>query len=119
MLTWNGQRVQAFEGRETAPAGAREDQFLDAQGQPLPLQQAVVGGRAVATPGVVRMLEMAHAQQGKLPWARLFEQQWGLNVQEAINLPNFVQVMGPIWMEKGRYTPEFLQQLKDRGHRIE
>ncbi len=73
MLTWNGQRVQAFDGRETAPAGAREDQFLDAQGKPLPLQQAVVGGRAVATPGVVRMLELAHAQQGRLPWARLFE----------------------------------------------
>ncbi|NBQ90552.1 MAG: gamma-glutamyltransferase family protein [Betaproteobacteria bacterium] len=73
MLTWNGQRVQAFDGRETAPAGAREDQFLDAQGKPLPLQQAVFGGRAVATPGAVRMLELAHAQHGKLPWARLFE----------------------------------------------
>jgi gamma-glutamyltranspeptidase/glutathione hydrolase len=46
-------------------------------------------------------------------------QQWGLNVQDAINLPNFVQVVGPLWLEKGRYAPEFLQQLKDRGHRIE
>ena len=73
MLSWNGQRVQAYDGRETAPAGAHEDLFLDAQGRPLPLQQATFGGRAVATPGVVRMLELAHQQHGRLPWARLFE----------------------------------------------
>lgn len=73
MLTWNGSRVQAYDGRETAPAGARENLFLDAQGKALPLQQAVYGGRAVATPGAVRMLEMAHAQHGRLPWARLME----------------------------------------------
>lgn len=73
MLNWNGQRVQAYDGRETAPAGASEDLFQDAQGKPLPLQQAVFGGRAVATPGVVRMLELAHVQHGRLPWARLFE----------------------------------------------
>lgn len=73
MLNWDGQRVQAFDGRETAPAGAHENLFLDQRGQPLSLQQAVYGGRAVATPGVLRMLELAHAQQGRLPWARLFE----------------------------------------------
>ena len=73
MLTWNGRRVQAYDGRETAPSGAHEGLFLDARGRPLPLAQAVYGGRAVAAPGVVRMLELAHAQHGRLPWARLFE----------------------------------------------
>lgn len=73
MLTWSGRRVQAWDGRETAPAAAREDHFLDAQGRPVPLQQAMFGGRAVATPGAVRMLELAHAQLGRLPWADLFE----------------------------------------------
>ncbi len=35
--------------------------------------QAVVGGRSVGTPGVLRMLALAHRQHGKLPWAQLFE----------------------------------------------
>jgi gamma-glutamyltranspeptidase/glutathione hydrolase len=46
-------------------------------------------------------------------------QQWGLSVQDAINLPNFVQVVGPIWLEKGRLAPEVVQQLQGLGHRIE
>ena len=66
-------RIQAFDGRETAPAGADESLFLNAQGQPLPFFEAVVGGRSVGTPGVLKMLAMAHQQHGKLPWARLFD----------------------------------------------
>ena len=66
-------RIQAFDGRETAPARADESLFLNAQGQPVPFFEAVVGGRSVGTPGVLKMLAMAHQQHGKLPWARLFE----------------------------------------------
>ncbi len=73
VMHFDGQRVQAFDGRETAPAAAREDLFLANNGKPLAMADAVVGGRSVGTPGTVAVLEMAHRQHGKLPWARLIE----------------------------------------------
>ncbi|MCW5660499.1 MAG: gamma-glutamyltransferase family protein [Burkholderiaceae bacterium] len=73
LLHWDGQRIDAFDGRETAPAAADEKLFLQADGKPMPFAEAVVGGRAVGVPGAVRMLELAHRRHGKLPWAQLFE----------------------------------------------
>ena len=73
LLHYNGRDVEAFDGRETAPAGVDEKLFLGADGKPIPFYDAVVGGRSVGVPGTVRMLEMAHKQHGKLPWAKLFE----------------------------------------------
>ncbi|MBX3586946.1 MAG: gamma-glutamyltransferase family protein [Ramlibacter sp.] len=73
LLHYNGKDVEAFDGRETAPAAASEKVFLGADGKPLSFYDAVVGGRSVGTPGTVRMLEMAHRQYGKLPWATLFQ----------------------------------------------
>ncbi|OOG58198.1 gamma-glutamyltransferase [Polaromonas sp. C04] len=73
LLYFDGRKVEAFDGRETAPAAASEKLFLGANGKPLPFYDAVVGGRAVGVPGAVRMLELAHRQHGRLPWATLFE----------------------------------------------
>jgi gamma-glutamyltranspeptidase / glutathione hydrolase len=73
LLHFNGKDVEAFDGRETAPAAADEKLFLAADGKPLPFYDAVVGGRSVGVPGTVRVLEMAHKQYGRLPWAKLFE----------------------------------------------
>ena len=70
LLHFDGQKVTAHDGRETAPAGARADMFMD-QGQPLPFADAVQSGHSVGVPGVVRMLEAAHRQHGRLPWAQL------------------------------------------------
>ena len=68
----SARRVSVYDGRETAPAGATADMFLDDNGQALPFAQAVVSGRATGVPGVVRMLEMAHREHGRLPWSGLF-----------------------------------------------
>lgn len=73
LLHFNGREVEAFDGRETAPAGVDERLFLAADGKPLPFYEAVVGGRSVGVPGTVKLLEMAHKQYGKLPWASLFQ----------------------------------------------
>lgn len=73
LMHWDGQQVTAIDGRETAPAAADENLFLKPDGKPMGYLQALVGGRAVGTPGLLRMLEQAHAKYGVLPWARLFE----------------------------------------------
>ena len=72
LLHWDGQALDAWDGRETAPAGVDETLFLQADGRPMDFMAAVVGGRAVGVPGVLRMLEQAHARHGRLPWAHLF-----------------------------------------------
>jgi gamma-glutamyltranspeptidase/glutathione hydrolase len=64
--------VATWDGRETAPAGADPTLFLDAAGKPMPFAQAQVGGRSVGTPGLLRVLELAHREHGRLPWAALF-----------------------------------------------
>ena len=65
-------KLESYDGRETAPAAVDEKLFIGANGAPLPYSTRV-GGRAVGTPGLVRMLELAWKEKGKLPWARLFE----------------------------------------------
>jgi gamma-glutamyltranspeptidase / glutathione hydrolase len=68
-----GGKMEAFDGRETAPAAATESLFIGKDGKPMAFTDAQVGGRSVGVPGTVRMLEMAHKQHGKLPWATLFQ----------------------------------------------
>lgn len=73
IMLWDGHNVQAYDGRETAPAGATQRLFLKADGTPMAFTDAQIGGRSVGTPGVLRALEMAHKKSGHLPWAKLFE----------------------------------------------
>jgi gamma-glutamyltranspeptidase/glutathione hydrolase len=72
MLHFDGARLTTHDGRETAPASATETLFQDASGKPVPYFDGLVGGRAVGVPGMLRMLERAHAEHGKLRWEVLF-----------------------------------------------
>ena len=67
-------RVTAYDGRETAPAGASPAQFLGDDSRPVPFAEAVLGGNASGVPGAIAMLELAHRQHGALPWRGLFSQ---------------------------------------------
>ena len=73
MLHFDGESraIQAWDGRETAPAAATPRLFLREDGTPMPFAAAMEGGRSVGVPGLLRMLEAAHRQHGRLPWARL------------------------------------------------
>ncbi len=68
-----GNKLLAYDGRETAPKAATPNLFIGADGKPLAFLAAVDGGLSVGTPGVLRMLEAAHKAHGKLPWKDLFE----------------------------------------------
>jgi len=63
--------ITVYDGREAAPVGASPTMFLR-DGQPLPFMQAVASGMSVGVPGAVALLEAAHREHGKLPWADLF-----------------------------------------------
>ncbi|MBK6973702.1 MAG: gamma-glutamyltransferase [Sterolibacteriaceae bacterium] len=65
-------RLDTYDGRETAPAAAGADLLLGADGRPLDFRTAVVGGRSVGTPGLLRMLALAHREHGRLSWSTLF-----------------------------------------------
>ncbi len=68
-------RVTAWDGRETAPAAAREDdlRWISAEDHGPPAPSARASGRSIGTPGVLHMLEAAHRDAGRLPWPALFE----------------------------------------------
>ncbi|MCH2547290.1 MAG: gamma-glutamyltransferase [Alphaproteobacteria bacterium] len=74
MLYWDAstRKLHVYDGRETAPADAQETQFLDESGKPMPFMNAVRGGLSVGTPGLLKMLELAHRNHGHVEWTRLF-----------------------------------------------
>lgn len=73
LVLWDGQRLHAVDGRETAPAAATETQFLRDDGSPLPRGEAERSGLSAGVPGLLRLMETVHRDHGRLPWARLFE----------------------------------------------
>ena len=65
--------IDTYDGRETAPKSANPYMFLDGTGKPRDHHDAAIGGMAVGVPGLLRMLEMAHKEYGRLPWRDLFK----------------------------------------------
>jgi gamma-glutamyltranspeptidase / glutathione hydrolase len=75
MLYWDAaaRTLTSYDGRETAPAAATSDLFLDAQGKPLSREAAIASGLSVGVPGVLAALKLMHDKYGKLPWAEPFQ----------------------------------------------
>nr|WP_010132069.1 gamma-glutamyltransferase [Microbulbifer agarilyticus] len=65
-------QLSGYDGRETAPQAVDENYFMH-DGKPMSFIKAVIGGYSVGVPGVMRMMELAHKRDGKLPWAELFQ----------------------------------------------
>ena len=75
ILYWDAgsKQLASIDGRETAPAAATPELFLDADGKPLPRDAAMASGLSIGVPGALAALALAHDKYGKLPWAELFE----------------------------------------------
>ena len=88
MLHYNASTkvVQSYDGRETAPAAATEDylRFISSSNQTNPLPNlgndatgqflsTKASGRSIGTPGVVRMLELAYQDNGRMAWSTLMQ----------------------------------------------
>jgi len=43
---------------------------------------------------------------------------WGLNVQQAVDLPNFAHLGGPVLLESQRWPDSTVQALQARGHEV-
>ena len=61
-----------FDGREVAPRAATGTWFYK-NGQPMEHEAAIPGGKSVGVPGNFRLMALAHARYGRLPWAALFQ----------------------------------------------
>ena len=64
--------AQFLDYRETAPAAATRDMYLDARGDVIE-GMSLTGHRAVGVPGTVAGLWEAHQRYGKLPWRDVIE----------------------------------------------
>jgi len=66
--------VQAYDGRETAPAAATENylRWISDTDRTEPKPDARASGRSIGVPGIVRMLQDVHDEHGKTPWQELF-----------------------------------------------
>ncbi|TVR16351.1 MAG: gamma-glutamyltransferase [Balneolaceae bacterium] len=72
ILAWDGEEIHAYNGRETAPAAADENHFLDENADPLPFASAVRSGLSVGVPGTLALLKTVYENHGVLPWEDLF-----------------------------------------------
>ena len=86
-------RVTAYDGRETAPAGASPAQFLGSDGKPVPFAEAVLGGSATGVPGAIAMLALAHRQHGHLAWRGLFAPAHHLAAQGFVVSPRLASMI--------------------------
>jgi gamma-glutamyltranspeptidase/glutathione hydrolase len=67
-----GDEITALDFRETAPAGASREMFMDRTGEPIP-GRSWVGPLAAGVPGSPAGLYELHRRHGRLPWSSVVE----------------------------------------------
>ena len=95
-------RIGTVDGREKAPASAKPELFLGADGKPLGFLQAFPGGKSVGVPGNIRLMERVHARWGKLAWGKIFQPAIKLAEEGyAVSGPtaSLLRTVAPLWKD--------------------
>jgi gamma-glutamyltranspeptidase/glutathione hydrolase len=104
--------ISVFDGRETAPAAATADMFLDADNKPMRFLDAKNSGLSTGVPGLLAMLSLAHEDQGLLEWGSLFKRATEL-ATDGFNISPRLNGM----LERyGKYIPATLEEGPTEAH---
>ena len=112
-------QVYSFDGRETAPMQAGKYLFRAEDGKPMAFYDAAVGGRAVGTPGTLRLLEMLHAKFGARPWRDLFTPAISLAENGFIVSPRLAAMIEHDEMKLKNFTPTLLYFFPDASSPVQ
>jgi gamma-glutamyltranspeptidase / glutathione hydrolase len=102
MTIWFDGQPYFLDYRETAPAAAHRDMYLDQDNQVI-TDLSLIGAKASGVPGTVMGLWQAHQRFGSLPWADL--------VKPAMH---YAQKGFTVTANPYQYRPDLLQQLDGR-----
>ncbi len=93
-LYWDAetQKLTSYDGRETAPASAREDMFLT-RGAPMDFHDAATGGHAVGVPGLPALLDKLYADHGIIPRDDIFQPAFELSKYGFIASPRLSKLI--------------------------
>ena len=72
MMIYQDGKPACLDYRETAPAAATRDMYLDASGQVIK-DASTIGPKAAGVPGTVAGMWLAHQRYGKRPWRELLQ----------------------------------------------
>ncbi|GAA4034911.1 gamma-glutamyltransferase [Hymenobacter glaciei] len=90
--------------RETAPAGATRDMYLDKKGNVVP-DLSTAGPLAVGTPGTVAGMAALHKQLGKLSWASLVQPAVALAKRGLALTPKEANLLNNFRADFQKYNP--------------
>lgn len=128
MLVWFDSKPYFLDYRETAPAAAHKDMFLNADKQVIE-NLSLIGHKASGVPGTVMGLWLAHKKFGSLPWQDLVapaihyastgftvaENQYQYRadlLQQLDGKTNFAQYFGAMKAGENFKQPELAETLK-------
>lgn len=120
MLHWDNEKkhLTTFDGRETAPAAATSELFLDKEGKPLKWRSATVGGLSVGVPSMFATMKTAHEKYGKLAWDQLFEEAIVLADKGFIVSPRLERLLSLNFNPGLQLLPEINQYFYPNGKSV-